>query len=336
MRIDSFNINMQANYSQVQKHESKVTIDSWTQNQFQSNELMQTNNFTLSISHTQIIFHEENNLSVEDKIKKEIIERLLGKLLSKKDIKLYPNKEMQKDQVNKSNPYTANISNTSWGFEIKTSEEYHHKSSVQFATQAQIKTSSGEFNIDVKFAFSQEFYEAHETTITFGTPKLEDPLIINYKDNMDGFDNISYLNFTFDINSDGKEENIKLLKDGAGFLALDKNRNGKIDNGNELFGPNSGNGFSDLKQYDKDNNNWIDENDSIFNHLRIWEKNDKNEDNLITLGQAGIGAIYLSGIKTDFNYHESIKNQSAQLKESSIFLKEDGKAGLITSVNFTV
>lgn len=42
-------------------------------------------------------------------------------------------------------------------------------------------------------------------------------------------------------------------------LSLDQNGNGEIDNGTELFGTKSGDGFADLARYDLDYNGWIDE-----------------------------------------------------------------------------
>ena len=37
----------------------------------------------------------------------------------------------------------------------------------------------------------------------------------------------------------------------------------------KLFGTSSGDGFKDLAEYDEDGNGWIDENDSIFNRLKV-------------------------------------------------------------------
>ena len=46
--------------------------------------------------------------------------------------------------------------------------------------------------------------------------------------------------FKFDLDADGREDEISMLGKGSGFLALDKNGNGKIDDGSELFGTKSG------------------------------------------------------------------------------------------------
>ncbi len=58
--------------------------------------------------------------------------------------------------------------------------------------------------------------------------------------------------FEFDLDFDGDPEQISYVGSGSGFLALDLNDNNQIDAGNELFGPETGHGFSELAQYDVD------------------------------------------------------------------------------------
>lgn len=343
MKIESYDVQMLSSSSFVQKHESYATSNFFTQevNSTQNTTRQDLNIISKSSFNTQkIIYNNEENLSIEDKIKKRIIELLLEQITNKKEkVNLYPNEKI-KDNTKEINPYEKQVtqnSQTLWGFVYESSEEYYEKSTIDFNAKANIKTSNGEFNIDINVAFSQEFHEIHKERLQIGTANFEDPLIINFASDEMTFDNISKnLNFQFDINNDGIKEDIPLLKDKIGFLALDKNQNGKIDNGSELFGPNTGNGFKELKSFDSDKNNWLDENDSIFNHLRVWEKTENGENNLLTLKEAGIGAIYLASIGTDFNYSKSIDTDIAKLKESSIFLKESGKTGIITSVDFTV
>ncbi len=87
---------------------------------------------------------------------------------------------------------------------------------------------------------------------------------------------------------------MNLLKSGSGFLGLDSNNNGRIDNGKELFGTQSGDGFADLARYDSDGNGWIDEGDPVYARLKVWLKDASGADKVISLADAGVGAIYLA------------------------------------------
>lgn len=100
--------------------------------------------------------------------------------------------------------------------------------------------------------------------------------------------------FAFDLDCDGATESVAALASGSAYLAFDRNDDGRINDGSELFGTKSGNGFADLAAFDDDGNRWLDENDAVFDRLRIWEPADAGEARQSTLRERGVGALISS------------------------------------------
>ena len=159
---------------------------------------------------------------------------------------------------------------------------------------------------------------------------LTDPLVINLDSNPVS---LSGQHFYFDLDCDGKKEEISSLGAGSGFLAYDKNNDGIINDGSELFGTKSGNGFHDLAAYDTDGNGWIDEADEIYQHLKVWYKDENGNDKLISLKDADVGAIYLGSEKTKFSLTDKNNNLDGMVRSTGVFLKESGGSGTISQVD---
>ena len=203
-----------------------------------------------------------------------------------------------------------------------------------FSAQGVAKTEDGrEINFNVDYAMSREFMSYTEINEEAAL-NLCDPLVINVGA---GVASVSDQKFAFDLDADGKTENISYLGSGSGFLALDKDGNGKVDNGNELFGTASGDGFKDLAAYDDDGNGWIDENDKVFNELKVWFKNDDGTDTLLSLKKADVGAIYLGSSGTEFSLKNADNSATnAVIRRSGIFLKESGGAGTVQHLDMAL
>ena len=142
--------------------------------------------------------------------------------------------------------------------------------------------------------------------------------------------------FKFDLDADGKEDEISMLGKDSGFLALDKDGNGKIDDGSELFGTKSGDGFGELREYDSDGNGWIDENDEIFSKLKVWCKDENGNDVLMDLKEADIGAIYLGEQQTEFSLGGEDGYRDGVIRSTGVFLRESGDAGTIQHVDLSM
>lgn len=214
---------------------------------------------------------------------------------------------------------------------IEMSYTYEESQSLNFQVQAYIHSDSKEIELSLEVSLSRSFIQKTDISIE-NLKMLKDPLLLSFDGRMPS---LSTKSFSFDIDSDGESEQISKPSVGSAFLAFDKNSNGVIDNGLELFGTQSGNGFADLKAYDDDKNGWIDENDAIFDKLRIWQKND-NGDRLIGLGQVGIGAIFLGSSETPFSLKSDSNELLGEMRKSGFFVYEDGQAGVMSQVDLIV
>lgn len=296
--------------------------------------------YSFMTQNSRAVYDYEDNLSLEDRMKKLLIEILLGRLNGEKaDTSLYPNKKynvIKNDFSNSTNPYKIQQSNEK---ELKaivfnTQEQYYQKQAIEFSSSVKIQTPTQSFEMNMDLSFSQEFYESQSTQIIVGDKSFIDPLVINYDEDVNPFANISNLHFAFDLDNDGITEMIPQLKLGAGFLALDKNENGKIDNGSELFGPTTNNGFAELALYDEDKNNWIDEKDAVFDKLKVYSIDENGNHSLVSLIDRNVGAIYLGDVQSGFKYQSAMHQTDALQKSNGIFVKEDGSGlGVVNSID---
>jgi len=129
--------------------------------------------------------------------------------------------------------------------------------------------------------------------------KKSDPLAFDMDNN--GIQTTGVLSgVLFDIDADGTREMTSFISGNDVFLALDKNSNGKIDNGRELFGDQNGasNGYEELSRYDDNKDNVIDSSDRVFGELQLLQ-NREGTLSTVRLADSGIARINLGYTNTN-------------------------------------
>ena len=222
-------------------------------------------------------------------------------------------------------------SGTVWKRITSVSATRFEREETSFQSQGFAVTEDGRaFHFDVSFTLSRSFAANYEA-ITSEDVVMTDPLIINLDG---GAPSLSGTKFDFDLDGDGVRERVSFAGNGNGFLALDTNGNGVIDDGNELFGTKSGDGFADLAAHDADGNGWIDENDAVYSKLRVWTRDANGKDRLLTLKEADVGAIYLGSADTEFSLNDPLTNEiNGMVRKSGVYLRESGGAGTLSHVD---
>ena len=215
---------------------------------------------------------------------------------------------------------------------VQVSEASYEQEQLAFVANGQVATADGrEIRFDLGFALNYQKLQLSERLTS--SAALKDPLVLNLEGLVPGF---SSARFEFDLDADGSSESLTQLANNSAFLALDRNGNGQIDDGTELFGARSGNGFAELAELDEDGNGILDEADSGFASLRLY----RSDTALLTLGDQKIGAIFLNAAATPFMHlggDQGAQGESpAVLRQTGIYLTEDGKAGTLQQIDLRV
>ncbi len=133
----------------------------------------------------------------------------------------------------------------------------------------------------------------------------------------------------FDLTGDGQTEQVSFVTGDSWFVALDRNQNGRIDDGSELFGDQGGaaNGFAALSGYDSQPDGVIDANDTVFSQLRLFQIGSDGKQVVRSFADAGITAIELGyqNTRKALNVYDSVA-------QTSQFQRADGSTGEASDV----
>jgi len=291
---------------------------------------------------------EEEELSLPSQLRlmKALIEAFTGiKITLPKQFNPQSGDQTATNATTPNNQSAAATDNTEDNRAVEVTTLSLEQESVSFSAKGALTTKDGKVvNLNLGFALDYRLLSANERLTSAG--KLKDPLVLNLDGLVAGF---TQGTFNFDLDADGNKEEVTKLDKGSAFLAMDRNGNGQIDDGKELFGALSGNGFADLAALDQDGNGVLDEGDSQFAQLRLYRPGEA----LLTLGEKKIGAIFLQSAATEFQHlgvdpaGQEASSDTAQatttpapspavLRQSGIYVTEDGKAGTVQQLDLRV
>ncbi len=221
-----------------------------------------------------------------------------------------------------------------WGFEetVTHTVTTHEASSV--VAKASVTTSDGNtFDVSATLVLQSDRVDVQTVHVTAGDPKTRDPLVLDLG-TVQG--TLTAGSFAFDLNGDGSKLQVQNPGAGSAFLVDDRNGNGTVDGGSELFGARSGNGFADLKALDGDRNGWIDENDAAWQRLRVWSPDTKGNGALRTLADAGVGAIAVGSVASPFDLRDGAGAVQGRVASTGVFLTEQGVARTVRELDLAV
>jgi Ca2+-binding RTX toxin-like protein len=175
-----------------------------------------------------------------------------------------------------------------------------------------------------------------------GKYHVYDPLVLDLDG--DGIETIAANQFEgamFDHDNDGIRTATGWIKSDDGILVIDRNGDGIINNGSELFGDSTklkngdlaSNGYAALSEFDTNGDGKVDANDKNFSQLRVWR--DLNQDGisqadeLFTLEQVGVKSLNLEHQNTN----KSLGNGNS-LAQTGTYETTDGSVHTMGDVNF--
>jgi hypothetical protein len=276
----------------------------------------------------QVAANEGDSVAREKQRVQELLQSLVDAIMAAMDGKSGACREKIAGSDAATNTANPPVAHTTFAWKQSTRETVCESESTTVCGSGVVKTADGR-SIDFDFSWATaRDYSASHTRIDAGGTVLQDPLVLNFSGHSA---ELTGKRMDFDLDADGQAESIPTLGEGSGFLVFDRNGNGKADDGSELFGTASGNGFADLASLDSDHNGWIDEGDADWSKFGLW-----STDGFRSLGQCGVGALCTASVDAPFSLKDSDNRMLGQIRAAGLYLTEAGQVGCMQQVDLAV
>lgn len=217
-------------------------------------------------------------------------------------------------------------------YEFSQVREESEQSTV--AATGLIRTADGvEISFSIELRLSRYYREQINLRLQNRTAEPRDPLVVNFNGRAA---QLSDARFRFDLDGDGVGELIPQLLPGSGYLVLDRNGNGRVDSGSELFGATSGNGFAELALADADRDGWIDALDPGFRWLRIWSPSASGGGELRALPDVGVGAVATASVASPFALRSSTNADLGAVRSTGVYVSTSNTVGTVQQIDLSV
>ncbi|MCK0106601.1 hypothetical protein [Marinobacter sp. S0848L] len=207
---------------------------------------------------------------------------------------------------------------------------YSQSETRSFTSTGSISLENGE-SIDFTLSLRQSQSQTYEYSenLRIEERPMTDPLVINFGS---ATAQLTDTLFEFDMEGNGKTAQFASLGSGSGYLVFDRNGNGEVDDGTELFGPQSGSGFSELAKFDDDGNQWIDASDDVFSSLSVWVQAADGSQTLKSLAEVGVQALYVGSTEDSFTLTNRQGIPLGQIQASGIYLTTEGEVRTLEEI----
>jgi hypothetical protein len=184
----------------------------------------------------------------------------------------------------------------------------------------------------IDLALSQSAVEVN-VAMRRGAPpqKKVDPLVLDLDGDGVETSGIDHGVF-FDLEANGKLAHSSFVQGDDVLLALDRNENGVIDDGGELFGIQHGaaNGFEELKKFDDNRDGAVDGQDSVFSRLRALRRQPFGFE-VLTLSQLDVRSIF-----TAYQNQGKELGSGDEIFQQGSFRRGDGGVGSAVDVGLSL
>jgi len=342
MSIATLELTQQQSYRQASAQSRKITILTPAKiEQYQQNKNLSTLALSNNVIHSNANQKTSSHAKIEDATYEKpkdvklqlmilVLERFFGHSIDISDFSLNPSEKEISSDMSSVIDVSSTTSSTLIELDGQSFQQddllsveiwQSHEQNLNYQVQGKFNVNGQKLTLNYSLSLSSK--SISYSKIEMSAAALKDPLLVQFGEQ--GLGDIKGQK-DFAINQDNVLDELPIFSGDVGYLVYDRNNNQQADDGSELFGPKTGQGFVELAQLDSNKNGFIDVEDQHFDQLYLWQPSDGNNptEQWLSLKDAKIQVISLSAINTPFDFYDQQGNIQAQLRQSSFAIDESG------------